>query len=154
MALVRYDPFREFDRLTQALFGGAPSGSRPLSFMPMDAWRHGDHFYVRFDLPGVNPESINLTVEKDVLTVTAERRNDRAEGDEIIATERPAGTFSRQLLLGNNLDTDHIQADYVNGVLEISIPVAETAKPRRVAVNAAGQGGVNEATKVEAIAQA
>jgi HSP20 family protein len=137
MALVRYDPFRELDRLTQSILGGS-SAPRQNSVMAMDAWRRGDQFIVRFDLPGVSQESIDVTVEKDVLTVTAERRPAVTEGDEILANERGCGTFTRQLLLGSNLNADGIQAEYRDGVLELTIPVSETAKPRRVAVNATG----------------
>src|SRR5687767_8701496 len=123
--LMRFDPFREFDRLSQVPYTSA----RP-AVMPMDAYRHGDVFTVQFDLPGVDDDSLELTVEKNVLTVSAHRTWQRQEGHEVIAAERPQGRFSRQLFLGDGLDTDHIDATYDRGVLIIRIPVAEKAKPR------------------------
>jgi HSP20 family protein len=128
--LMRFDPFRELDRLTQAPW----PVSRPA--MPMDAYRRNGDFVVHFDLPGVDPTSIDLTVEKNVLTVTAERHFPKAEGDEITVNERPQGRFSRQLFLGESLDADQITADYDQGVLTLRIPIAERAKPRKVAVSA------------------
>ncbi len=128
--LMRTDPFRELDRLAQAL--GTPT--RPAA-MPIDAYRKGDTFLVQFDLPGVEPDSIDLTVEKNVLTVHAQRSRPEAEGVEMLLSERPQGTFSRQLFLGETLDTDHIDAEYTNGVLVLRIPVAESAKPRKVTIN-------------------
>ena len=130
--LMRTDPFRDLDRLTQQVFGTA---TRPAA-MPIDAYRRGEEFIVELDLPGVQPDSIDLTVEKNVLTVHAERRRDDAEGVELLVGERPQGTFSRQLFLGDTLDIDAIQADYVDGVLTLRLPVAEKAKPRRVEVKA------------------
>src|SRR5690349_7275668 len=130
MLLRTTDPFRDFDRLTQQFFG---TTNRP-AVMPMDAWREGDRFVVEFDLPGVSPESIDLDVERNVLTVRAERvaRN----GDwEMLASERPRGVFSRQLVLGDNLDLDRIEAGYEGGVLRLVIPVAERAKPRKITIN-------------------
>jgi HSP20 family protein len=129
--LMRTDPFRELDRLTQQVFGTA---TRPAA-MPIDAYRRGEEFVVELDLPGVQPDSIDLTVEKNVLTVHAERRREETEGVELLVGERPHGTFSRQLFLGDTLDTDAIQADYVDGVLTLRLPVAERAKPRRVEIN-------------------
>jgi HSP20 family protein len=131
--LMRFDPFRDLDRLTQQLWnsGNGGTGLRP---MPMDAYRRGDRFVVHFDLPGVAPDEIELTVEKNVLTVSAERRWERQEHDEAVASERPQGTFTRQLFLGETLDADHIEANYENGVLTLSVPVAEAAKPRRVEI--------------------
>ncbi|MFL6022458.1 MAG: Hsp20/alpha crystallin family protein [Marmoricola sp.] len=129
MLLRTADPFREFDRLTQQLAG---TTNRP-AVMPMDAWREGDAFVLEFDLPGVAKESIDLDVERNVLTVRAEKiaRN----GDwEMLATERPRGLFSRQLVLGDNLDLERIDAAYADGVLRLSIPVAEKAKPRKIEV--------------------
>ena len=131
--LMRFDPFRELDRLTQQAFGSNPM--RP-AVMPMDAYRHGDKFVVHFDLPGVNPDSIDLTVEKNVLTVSAERSWQPADGQEVVASERPQGKFSRQLFLGESLDAEHIEAGYDNGVLTITVPVAEQAKPRKVQISA------------------
>jgi HSP20 family protein len=128
--LMRTDPFRELDRLTQQVFGTA---ARP-AFMPMDAWREGDTFRIEFDLPGVQPDSIDLDVERNVLTVRAERQSRQENGAELIAAERPRGVFSRQLILGDNLDLDNVSASYRDGVLTLSVPVAEKAKPRKIAV--------------------
>lgn len=133
--LMRTDPFRELDRLAQAL--GTPA--RPAA-MPLDAFRKGDTFLVQFDLPGVAADSIDLTVEKNVLTVHAARQRPEAEGVEVLIAERPQGSFSRQLFLGETLDADRIDAEYVDGVLTLRIPVAESAKPRRVAIRATENG--------------
>jgi HSP20 family protein len=129
MLLRNTDPFRDLDRLTQQLLG---TTNRPV-VMPMDAWREGDRFVIEFDLPGVSPQTIDLDVERNVLTVSAERlaRN----GDwEPLASERPRGRFSRQLILGDNLDLDQIEATYEGGVLRLTVPVAEKAKPRKIQV--------------------
>ena len=135
--LMRTDPFRELDRLTQQVFGTNGTLARP-AVMPMDAWREGDTFHVEFDLPGINPDSIDLDVERNVVTVKAERP--ARDGDtELIAAERPRGVFSRQLVLGDNLDTDQITAGYEAGVLSLEIPVAEAAKPRKITVSSNGQ---------------
>ena len=131
--LMRFDPLRELDRLVQPTSGGSR-----LPVMPMDAFRHEDHFVVHFDVPGVDPSSIELTVEKNVLTVSAERRWEPAEGDEVLVAERPQGSFSRQLFLGEGLDADRIEARYDNGVLSVTVPVAEQAKPRRVEISSGG----------------
>ena len=133
--VMRFDPFRELDRLTQQVRGEAGP-----KMMPMDAYRRGDRFYVHFDVPGVQTDSIELTVEKNVLNVSAERRWAREQGDEVIVSERPEGTFSRQLFLGETLDTDNIEAHYDAGVLSITIPVAERAKARKVQNGYAGGG--------------
>ena len=135
--LVRTDPFRELDRLTQQVFG---TSSRP-AFMPMDAWREGDVFLVEFDLPGVSADSIDLDVERNVLTVTAERRPRDNGGAEQSAAERPRGVFSRQLVLGDNLDLDNVQAGYADGVLSLRIPVAERAKPRKITIESRARSG-------------
>src|SRR3984957_17641654 len=135
--LMRTDPFRELDRLTQQALGTSGTLARP-SVMPMDAWRAGDTFQVEFDLPGVNPDSIDLDVERNVVTVKAERPP-RATDAELIAAERPRGVFSRQLILGDNLDTQHIDASYDAGVLTLKIPVAEEAKPRKIVVASRNQ---------------
>jgi len=128
--LVRTDPFRELDRLTQQVLGTV---ARPAA-MPMDAYRDGDTFYVHFDLPGVSAESIQLTVEQNVLTVRAERKPEQPGGAEMLVAERPAGVFTRQVFLGDTLDPEHIAADYSAGVLTLSIPVHEQAKPRTIQV--------------------
>jgi HSP20 family protein len=135
--LMRTDPFRELDRLTQQVFGTNGTLARP-SVMPMDAWRDGDTFHVEFDLPGINPDSIDLDVERNVVTVKAERPP-RASDAELLAAERPRGLFSRQLILGDNLDTEHIAASYDSGVLTLQIPVAERAKPRKISINSKGE---------------
>jgi HSP20 family protein len=132
--LMRTDPFRDLDRLTQQVFGTA---TRPAA-MPIDAYRSGDDFVVQFDLPGVDAGSIDLTVEKNVLTVHAERARAVGDGVELLVGERPHGTFSRQLFLGDTLDTDRIDASYTDGVLTLRLPIAEKAKPRRVQINATG----------------
>jgi HSP20 family protein len=129
--LMRTDPFRDFDRLAQQLLGTG-STSRP-AIMPMDAWREGDRFVVEFDLPGVAPESLDIDVERNVLTVRAERPARNSDW-EPLASERPKGLFSRQLVLGDNLDLDNLEAHYDAGVLRLSIPVAEKAKPRKIEV--------------------
>lgn len=136
--LMQTDPFRELDRLTQQVFGTQGTLARP-SVMPMDAWRDGDVFHVEFDLPGVDPDSIDLDVERNVVTVRAERPP-RASDAEAIAAERPRGVFSRQLVLGDNLDTEHISAQYEHGVLSLQVPVAEKAKPRKIAITGTTQG--------------
>ena len=134
--LMRTDPFRDLDRLTQQVFGTA---TRP-AFMPMDAWRSGDVFHIEFDLPGVSTESIDLDVERNVLTVRAERGPGADnEGAELIAAERPRGVFSRQVILGDNLNMDAVEATYSDGVLHLTIPVAEKAKPRKISI--AGSNG-------------
>lgn len=130
--LMRTDPFRELDRLSQQVFGANGTSARP-AVMPMDAWRTGDTFVVEFDLPGVSADSIDLDVERNVVTVRAERPL-RNEDVDMIATERARGVFSRQLVLGDNLDTERIEASYDAGVLTLRIPVAEQAKPRRISI--------------------
>ena len=130
--LMRTDPFRELDRMAQQAFGSVGTLARPAA-MPIDAWRDGDTFHVELDLPGVDPGSIDVDVERNVLTVKAERRPTSDER-ELIAAERPRGVFSRQLFLGDTLDTDGIVADYEQGVLRLRIPVAERAKPRKIEI--------------------
>jgi HSP20 family protein len=130
--LMRTDPFRELDRFVQQVVG---TPTRPAA-MPMDAYRDGERFVVEFDLPGVATDSIDLTVEKNVLTVHASRSRRSNDDAELVVSERAQGTFSRQLFLGETLDTDRIDASYKDGVLTVTIPVAEKAKPRKVAINA------------------
>lgn len=142
MLLRTTDPFRDFDRIAATLLG---TTNRP-AVMPMDAWREGDRFVLEFDLPGVAAESIDVDVERNVLTVRAERvaRN----GDwERVASERATGVFSRQLVLGDNLDLERIEASYEAGVLRLSVPVAEKAKPRKIAIATAP---TREAAAIEA----
>ena len=127
--LMRTDPFREVDRLAQQMFGAM----RPAA-MPMNAYRKGDTFFVQLDVPGAAQDSIDLTVEQNVLTVRAERKGIDA-ADEVLVSECSAGTFTRQIFLGDTLDSEHIEADYTAGVLTLKIHVLESAKPRRVEIN-------------------
>ena len=136
--LMRWDPFREFDRLNEQLWGQAQRGA--VQSFPMDAYRRGDRFYVHFDLPGVDADQVEITVEKNVLSVTAQRAWQPHEGDEVTAAERPRGTFTRQLFLGDTLDSDHLEASYEKGVLTLTIPVAESAKPRKIQVSVGDAG--------------
>jgi HSP20 family protein len=129
--LVRTDPFRQFDRLAEQVFGTV---ARPAA-MPMDAWRDGHQFIVEFDLPGIDPQSIDLDVERNVLTVKAERKPSTGPEVELVASERPRGMFSRQVILGDTLDAERIEASYNAGVLRLTIPVAEKAKPRKIAIS-------------------
>jgi len=139
--LVRTDPFRDFDRLAQQVWG---TTARPAA-IPMDAWRDGEQIVVQFDLPGVDLDSVDLDVERNVLTVRAERRGSTGDDTEMIAAERPRGVFSRQLILGDTLDTDRLQASYAAGVLTLRIPVAERAKPRKIEIaNAEADAGRSE----------
>jgi HSP20 family protein len=143
MLLRTTDPFRDFDRLAQQILG---TTNRP-AVMPMDAWREGERFVIEFDLPGVSRESIDLDVERNVLTVRAERVP--GNGDwEMLASERPRGVFSRQLVLGDNLDLERIEANYDGGVLRLIVPVAERAKPRKIEVALGGSD--NERAAIEA----
>ena len=136
--LMRTDPFRDFDRIAQQLLG---TNARPSAML--DAWREDDRFLVEFDLPGADPGSVDLDVERNVLTVTAQRPA-VDETSEFLAAERPRGVFSRQLVLGDNLDLDRIQATYRDGVLRLVIPVAEKAKPRKISISHDG-GGADQA---------
>lgn len=133
--LIRTDPFRELDRLTQQVFGTA---ARPAA-MPMDAWQEDGEFVVAFDLPGISPDAVDLNVERNVLTVRAERRDATQPNVELVVSERPRGVFSRQLILGDTLDTENIKASYDGGVLTLRIPVAEQAKPRKIEIESKGQ---------------
>jgi HSP20 family protein len=130
--LMRTDPFREFDRLAQQLIG-AGTTSRP-AIMPLDAWREGDTFVLEFDLPGVAKDTIDIDVERNVLTIRAERPS-RSGDWEVLASERPSGLFSRQLVLGDNLDLDEVDAAYEDGVLRLRVPVAEKARPRKIEIS-------------------
>lgn len=132
--LMRTDPFRELDRLAQQVLGTA---ARPAA-MPMDAWQEDKEFVVAFDLPGVNPDSVDLDIERNVLTVKAERPDPTGKDTEMIASERPRGVFSRQLILGDTLETESIKASYDAGVLTLRIPVAEKAQPRKIEIETKG----------------
>jgi HSP20 family protein len=135
---MRTDPFRELDRLAQHLMGPG-TWSRP-SAMPMDAYRDGDEYVIAFDLPGIDPDALDIDVERNMLTVRAERRPiARSENAQTELSERPLGVFSRQLVLADTLDTEHITADYEAGVLTLRIPITERAKPRKISVRSAGQ---------------
>ncbi|HEV7829066.1 MAG TPA: Hsp20/alpha crystallin family protein [Pseudonocardiaceae bacterium] len=131
--LMRTDSFRELDRFTQQLFGQNGTWSRP-AVMPMDAYRDGEQYVVHFDLPGLDPSSVDLNVERNVLTVKAERIPSYGEDVELQVAERPRGVFSRQLFLGDTLDADRVEASYDAGVLTLRIPVAEKAKPRKIEI--------------------
>ena len=140
MLLRTADPFRDLDRLAQQVLG---TTTRP-AVMPMDAWREGDRFVIEFDLRGVVRDSIDLDVERNVLTVRAERV--AANGDwESLASERPRGLFSRQLVLGDNLDLEKIEAQYADGVLRLVVPIAEKAKPRKIEVSLEGSSDQDRA---------
>ena len=136
--LMRTDPFRDLDRFTQQLLG---TNARP-SAMLMDAWRDGDQFIVEFDLPGVDEDSLDLDVERNVLTVHA-TRPELDPNREMVSAERPRGVFSRQLFLGETLDADRIEASYGGGVLRLTIPVAEKAKPRRIKIASEEKQAIN-----------
>jgi HSP20 family protein len=128
--LMRTDPFRDFDRLTEAVWG---TRVRP-AVMPMDAYREDGTFVVHLDLPGVSADSIDLTIEQNVLTVHAERKPPVGDSTERVVDERTYGVFRRQLFLGDTLDTDNLTADYTAGVLTLKIPIAEKARPRKVEI--------------------
>ncbi|MCX5215318.1 Hsp20/alpha crystallin family protein [Kitasatospora sp. NBC_00240] len=136
--LMRTDSFRELDRLTQQFLAQSGTWSRPAQ-MPLDAYRAGDEYVIAFDLPGVDPSAIDIDVERNMLTVKAERRpRPEAEGARMELSERPLGVFSRQVMLSDTLDPEGISADYDAGVLTLRIPVAEKAKPRKISVTAQG----------------
>lgn len=135
--LMRFDPFAELDRLTSQAWNRG-LGAAGSSFMPMDAYRSGDHYVFRFDLPGVDPESVDLIVERHVLSVSAQRTWQPEEGALMLFSERPQGSFTRKLQLGEGLDTEHIEAGLDKGVLSVRIPVAEAAKPRKVEITSGG----------------
>jgi HSP20 family protein len=142
--LVRSEPFREFDRFVQQMFGDSSRRIASVA-MPMDAYRKGDMFLLQFDLPGVDPSSIDLTVDNNNLVVKADRPVPQlSEETEALVAERPHGTFTRQVFLGDNLDTTKIEAEYDAGVLTLSIPVAEQAKPRRIEVKTAESPSATE----------
>lgn len=133
--LMLNDPFRQLDRLAQQVLG---TTAHP-AVMPMDVWREGDEIVVALDLPGVEVDSVDVDVERNVLTVRAERKEPVGEGVELVASERPRGVFSRQLVLGETLNTDHVHASYDAGVLKVRIPVLEEAKPRKIEIQSGGQ---------------
>jgi HSP20 family protein len=132
MTLMRFDPFRDLDRFSEQVM----ASTRTMRPMPMEAFRRGDEFYVALDLPGVDPDDVDVTVERNVVTIHARRRPLRSENDEVIVDERPSGEFTRQLFLGENLDATRVEADFDRGVLTLRIPVAEESKPRKVEISA------------------
>ncbi len=136
MTVLRFDPFQELDRLSRQMLGG---GRGPRS-MPMEAYRRGDQFFIHLDLPGVNPDEVQLTVERNVVAVRAERRSLWQQGDEVLVDETPQGTLGRQLFLGDNLDAGRLEASFDQGILTLTIPVAEQAKPRRIEIGAKSSG--------------
>ena len=136
--LTRFDPVASFDQISNDLLGAL---TRRPSSMPIDAYRHQDQWVVRVDLPGVEASSIDLTVDRNVLRIEASRSWQPAEGDLVLAAERPRGTFSRQLMLSEDIDSNSIKADYRDGVLTVVLPVAEAAKPKKVAVGTTGAAG-------------
>ena len=140
--ILRFDPFRDLDRLTQPL-SQEPLG-RP-SIMPMDAYRDGDQFVVHLDIPGIEPSSLDVTVDRRVLSVTAQRYWQPAQTERVIAAERPSGSFQRQIQLGDGLDTEQVRARYDKGVLTVTIPIAEVAKPRKIPISSAGDAKAIEA---------
>ena len=142
MSIMRFDPFRDLDRLADQMAGG----SRGMRTIPMEAYRRGDQFVVHLDVPGVRPDDVELTVERNVVAIRAERRSPRQEDDDLLIDERPQGVFSRQLFLGENLDSEKLEASYDAGVLTLRIPVAEQAKPRRIPIS----GGSTEPQSVGA----
>ena len=138
MSVLRFDPFgdpfRQMDRLTSQLL----SGTRTPMAMPMDVWQTADGYHVCLDLPGVDPNSVDITTERNVLTIKAERRAEYEEGQNVLIAERPQGSFTRQLQLGDTVDAENIKASYADGVLHLTLPMAQTAQPRRVQVQTDG----------------
>jgi HSP20 family protein len=145
MSVLRFDPFgdpfRQMDRLTNQLL----SGTRTPMGMPMDVWQTDDGFHVCLDLPGVDPDSVDITTERNVLTIKAERRAEYQQGQSVVIAERPQGTFTRQLQLGDTVDTENIQASYADGVLHLDLPMTQAAQPRRVQVKT-DSGGRRQVT--------
>lgn len=140
---MNFDPFRELDRMATAILDTRQGPQ----LMPMDLYRDGDHYVLSADLPGIDPGSVDIDVDGQLLTIRAERTMRNAQGVKWLAQERRGGSFLRQLSLGQGIDTDHIEATYENGVLTVTIPVSERAKPRKVEVVA---GGSAEQRSVEA----
>jgi HSP20 family protein len=135
--LMRFDPFAELDRLAGTRFGWPFGGTA--RFMPLDAYKDGDHYVVELDLPGVSSGDIEVTVDKDVLSVTAKRSIEHGADAEVVISERPQGSFTRRLSLGDGLDKEHVEAEYRDGVLILRLPVLEAAKPRKIEIGAAGE---------------
>lgn len=152
MAVLRFDPFRDLDRLTEQMLGAPAGSARVPRFMPMDLYRSGDHFVVHADLPGADPGSVDLSVDNGLLTIRAERSGRTEESVEWLASERFTGSYMRQLSLGDGIDAERISATYENGVLTVTIPMAEKAKPRRIQIDTKTEhaviGGVAEPQQV------
>jgi HSP20 family protein len=148
--LTRFDPVADFDRLSSELFGAM---QRRGTHMPIDAYRHGDHWVVKVDLPGVDPGSVDLTVDRNVLRIEAARDWQPEEGDTVLAAERPRGRFARQLVLGEDIETSAIKADYRDGVLTVTLPVAEAAKPKKVAISMGAAGEAPRAVEAQSAEQ-
>jgi HSP20 family protein len=136
MTLMRFDPFRELDRLADQALAGA----RTVRTLPMEALRRGDQFIVSIDVPGTEPNDVDVTIERNVVEITARRRPIRQEGDDVIVDERPQGEFRRQLFLGENLDPNNLSAACDRGVLTLTIPVSEASKPRKVEIGSSNEG--------------
>jgi HSP20 family protein len=145
--VLRFDPFRDFDRMTEQLLGVQSGSARTPRFMPMDLYRSGDHYVLHADLPGVDPGSVDVGVENGTLTIRAQRSERTEDGVQWIASERFTGTYLRQVALGDDIDADRISATYANGVLTVSLPVAERAKPRRVEITVEDSSSSIEATQ-------
>jgi HSP20 family protein len=150
---MRFDPFRDIDRLAEQVLGSGVGTTRAPRFMPMDVYREGDHFVLLVDLPGVDPDSIDVHVDNGMLTIKAERSGPQGDGLDWILSERTTGAYLRQLTLGDGVDTDRIQAGYEAGVLQVTIPVAEKAKPRRIAVTPGGGSAAIHTTATDAPAE-
>lgn len=140
MSTLRFDPFRDLDRLASDWFSNL-NGTRTPRWAPMDAYRSGDRYLVHFDLPGIDADSLEVTAENNTLTVRADRRPVTAEGAQYVVNERPMGTFSRQMVLGDGLDLEKVSADYHDGVLTVTIPVAEQARPRQISIARTSSSG-------------
>lgn len=136
MVVIRFDPFRDLDRLTERLLTAATDMGATMRTMPLDVYRAGDHYVLHCDLPGADPGSVDVGIDGRTLTIRAQR-SPRSEDVDWLTQERPSGTFARQLTMGNGLDLEHVEASYVDGVLTVTIPVVEEAKPRRIAVTQA-----------------
>jgi len=141
--LTRFEPVANFDRFNSELLGAL---SRRATSMPIDAYRHDDEWVVKVDLPGVDASTVDVTVDRNVLRIGASRNWRPAQGDQVLTAERPRGSFSRQIVLSQNIDSGSITADYQDGVLTLVLPVAETAKARKVIV---GTGGASTTTAGE-----
>lgn len=142
MAVLRFDPFRELDRMTEQMLGVPAGSARAPRFMPMDLYRSGDHYVLHADLPGIDPGSVEVSVDNGTLTIRAQRSGRTESGVEWLASERFTGSYMRQLALGDGIDADAIQATYENGVLTLTLPLAAKARPRRIDVEVKGDAAV------------